>query len=245
MMSPSGTTELMKNLKRLSTVDERLAILRDRKAALEGEIQSVEEEMQSRKNEIEEKLRKIKEETRQEHRDEILLKETEAEITKVQTQLNTAKTNEELRIFKKKRTELQVKISGLEDAILSHLTGLDKDREEVEADRKALDSREEEWKQKELELRGEIAECEQKQNAELQNRAAVASQVPDDILSKYERVLAKEKRRPVVEVRDRVCQGCFMKITLQEVNRIWRGDDIVLCPYCSRILRLPEEEMKE
>ena len=242
MMSTGGTTELMKNLKQLSKVDEQLARLTDRKVALEGKISSLEANLEARKLEIEDKLKEIKEEAHREHRNEILLKETEEELRKVKAQLNTAKTNEELRIFKKKRGELKNRISELEDAILTHLTGLDKTREEVETSKKLIVKHEEETQGKTKEIRAEIADCEQERNAESEKRSEIASQVPSEALNKYERVLAKEKHHPVVEVRDEVCQGCYMRVTSQEVNRVWRGEDLVLCRNCNRILCLPENE---
>jgi predicted nucleic acid-binding Zn-ribbon protein len=245
MMSPSETTELMKNLKRLSDVDEQLAMLNNKKVAFEGEIHSIEQDIKSRKQEIDDKLRKIKEETHQEHKDEVLLKEAEEELEKVQTQLNTAKTNEELRIFKKKRTEIENRISGLEDAVLARLTDLDIDREEIETARENLAVTEEESVRKISTLREEIARYMQEMAIQRGERDTVTPQIPGDVLRKYERVLAKEKRMPVVEVKDRTCQGCYMRVTLQEINRIWQGDDIVLCRHCNRILCLHEEEMRE
>ncbi len=245
MMSPSETTELMKNLKRLSGVDEQLARLHDTKVVLKGNIHSIETEIDTQKRQIEETTNRIKEETHQEHKDEILLKETEEEKSKVQAQLNTAKTNEELRIFKKKRGELQGRISELEDAILAHLTELDKSREDVEERKKLLTGREEEATRNIAQLRAEIAQREQERMALSQKRDAITAQVPAGPLNKYQRVLAREKHHPVVEVRNNTCQGCFMKVTLQEINLIWRGEDLVLCRNCHRILCLPEDEMGE
>ena len=242
-MSRSETADVMNNLKRLSELDERLATLSDKKKALQKKIHILETNLQKLKDEIDSRLKKIKEESHQEHRDEVLLKETEAELEKVSTQLNTAKTNEELQIFKKKRKELQDRISQLEDSILSHLSDLDSDKDKVQASRQEVKQQEDEAGREISELQSEIAQIVEEESGVSEKRSEVASHVPRDILKKYERVLAKEKRHPVVEVKNRTCQGCFMRVTLQEINLIWRGDDLVLCRNCNRILCLPEEEM--
>jgi predicted nucleic acid-binding Zn-ribbon protein len=244
-MSRSETAEVMNNLKRLSELDEQLATLSEKKKTHQTRIRTLENDLQNLKDEIDAALRRVKEESHQEHKDEVLLKETEAELAKVGTQLNTAKTNEELRIFKKKRRELQDRISQLEDSILSHLAGLDSDRDKIQASRQGVKQREEESGREIAQLQESISRLEDEEAQVSARRGEIASHVPRDILRKYERVLAKEKRRPVVEVRNHICQGCYMKVTLQEINLIWRGDDLVLCRNCSRILCLPEEEMNE
>ena len=244
-MSRSETAEVMNNLKRLSELDEQLATLSDKKKANQARIRTLEKDLQDLKDGIDARLKRIKEETHQEHKDEVLLKETEAELTKVSTQLNTAKTNEELRIFKKKRKELKDRISQLEDSILSHLAGLDSDRDKVQASRQDVKQREEESGREVAQLQESIARLEEEEAQVGAKRGDIATHVPREILGKYERVLAKEKRHPVVEVKNHICQGCYMKVTLQEINLIWRGDDLVLCRNCSRILCLPEEEMNE
>lgn len=244
-MSRSETAEVMNNLKRLSELDEQLATLSDSRKAHLTRIRSIEKGIQDLKDGIEARLKRIKEESHQEHRDELLLKETEAELEKVGAQLNTAKTNEELRIFKKKRQELRERISKLEDSILSHLSDLDSGREEVQASTEEVKKREEQSGLEKADLRVNISRIEQEEAKIAASRREVASQVPRDILRKYERVLAKEKRHPVVEVKNGTCQGCYMKVTLQDINLIWRGDDLVLCRNCNRILCLSDQEMSE
>lgn len=241
MMSRSETAELMNNLKRLSEVDEQLARLADRRRSLEGQIASLENDIAARKNEIDAKLHRIKEDSHQEHKNEVLLKETEQEKNKVQVQLNVAKTNAELRIFKKKRQELETRISELEDGVLSHLTQLDRDREELETARKELQTREQKASEEIARLRDDTAECDRERAGFSGNRAEIVALIPKDALRKYERVFAKEKHRPVVGVKGTICQGCFMQVTLQEVNLIMRGEDLVLCRNCNRILYLAED----
>jgi predicted nucleic acid-binding Zn-ribbon protein len=69
-------------------------------------------------------------------------------------------------------------------------------------------------------------------------RGAVASQVPRDLLRRYELV---QKRRglalgPVV---DGSCKGCFMSLPPQLSNIIARGTSIETCPSCQRLLYRP------
>jgi len=243
IMTPSKTTELMKNLKMLSKVDEQLAEVSAENQLLHKKIATLTDDINTHKNNIQDKLKYIKEETHKEHKNEILLKETENEIEKLTVQQNSAKTNEELQIFKKKKASLKVRMSELEDAVLAFLTDLDKSKEEVAEEETKFQAEEQRTNKMILELRQKIAECEQRQSEFLEKRKEVSLLLPADARSKYERVFAKEKRNAVVEVKNRICQGCFMKITLQELNCMWRGDDLVFCRNCNRILCLPDDEL--
>ncbi len=63
----------------------------------------------------------------------------------------------------------------------------------------------------------------------------------EDTLYHYKRLANKKGEKAIIEVVDIVCGGCFMNITLQTLNALMGGKDLVLCPNCRRILFLNEE----
>jgi predicted nucleic acid-binding Zn-ribbon protein len=63
------------------------------------------------------------------------------------------------------------------------------------------------------------------------------------VLTNYGRVVAKFPSDPIVDVVNRdSCAGCFMKLGPQVPVQISRGD-VVKCPGCGRILKLPREQV--
>jgi predicted nucleic acid-binding Zn-ribbon protein len=61
-------------------------------------------------------------------------------------------------------------------------------------------------------------------------------------LTLYNRVIARFPSDPIVDVVNREsCAGCFMKVGPQVAVQISRGD-VVKCPGCGRILKLPEQQ---
>lgn len=63
------------------------------------------------------------------------------------------------------------------------------------------------------------------------------------VLTNYGRVVAKFPSDPIVDVVNRdSCAGCFMKVGPQVPVQISRGD-VVKCPGCGRILKLPREQV--
>jgi len=65
-----------------------------------------------------------------------------------------------------------------------------------------------------------------------------------EILFKFERII-KSKKTGIVAVKGNVCDGCHMILPAQFANKVHNGDEIVFCPYCSRILYYEEQEEKE
>jgi predicted nucleic acid-binding Zn-ribbon protein len=63
------------------------------------------------------------------------------------------------------------------------------------------------------------------------------------VLTNYGRVVAKYPSDPIVDVVNREsCAGCFMRVGPQVPVQIARGD-VVKCPGCGRILKLPREQV--
>ena len=65
-----------------------------------------------------------------------------------------------------------------------------------------------------------------------------------EILFKFERII-KSKKTGIVAVKGNVCDGCHMILPAQFANKVHDGEEIVFCPYCSRILFYEEQEEKE
>ncbi len=56
------------------------------------------------------------------------------------------------------------------------------------------------------------------------------------ILSFYEKIKNWAGNSAVVPVRNQACYGCYMKINDKSYSDLIRGEDIVTCPHCGRVL---------
>lgn len=76
-------------------------------------------------------------------------------------------------------------------------------------------------------------------------RSEQAIKIKASTLRKYDTLREHRKGLAVVNVINGVCQGCFMAIPPQLYNRLLRGDELLDCPTCQRIMyfdRLAEEK---
>jgi len=64
--------------------------------------------------------------------------------------------------------------------------------------------------------------------------------IDEETLYHYKRLSNIQDGDPFAEVLDNACSSCCMKITLQAINSLKDGNNLVLCPSCKRILYLKE-----
>ncbi|MDR2143722.1 MAG: C4-type zinc ribbon domain-containing protein [Treponema sp.] len=66
-----------------------------------------------------------------------------------------------------------------------------------------------------------------------------------EVLFKFERIIRNKMGKGIVAIKGGVCTGCHMVLPVQFTNQVHQGEEIVFCPYCSRILFYEESEEGE
>ena len=67
-------------------------------------------------------------------------------------------------------------------------------------------------------------------------RAKQADQVEKRLLKKYNTLRSRRNGLAVANVLNGVCQGCFMALPPQQYNLLLKGDKMLDCPSCQRII---------
>jgi len=82
-----------------------------------------------------------------------------------------------------------------------------------------------------------------KQLEELKSqRQNFASQIEKKYLSVYEHISSnKDGALSEVNLNDKSCGKCHMRLTQQEINEISKYEEFVFCESCSRILYIPKD----
>lgn len=78
-------------------------------------------------------------------------------------------------------------------------------------------------------LKKELASLEKKE-------AHIAENIDPEIKYKFERIIQRNNEG-IVNVKNGVCGGCHMILPAQFANEVRDEQEILFCPYCSRILR--------
>ena len=173
-------------------------------------------------------------------------KKIEAEVAAIQTRLSKYKGQLlELKTNKEYQT-MQHEIATAEEAIRSHEDRVLERMEEAENLARDLKAAEGELKSQQAAiatertaLDGEAGNLQRSVYEITATRAMVAKQLSGDALRLFEHVSRQRKGLAVAEARDGSCSVCHVRMRPQMYNEVRRGENLIQCESCLRILYAP------
>ena len=73
-------------------------------------------------------------------------------------------------------------------------------------------------------------------------KTKLVAEMNQKVLSFYEKIRKWAKNTAVVPVKKQACYGCFMKIDDKTYLSVIKGEEIITCPHCGRILYKEQED---
>lgn len=170
---------------------------------------------------------------------ESALQDQEALLKKLEGQQFQVKDNTAYTALLSEMDHAKTAISECETTILEEMEAIEAGRggleeaETAERDtRTRVDAETEEFDERQKKLDGELAELDAE-------RARVGPKLDAHMLSVYERVAAR--RRPALAlVSGEMCEGCRVGIPAQNYLEIIKGEQLITCGNCKRILLHPD-----
>ncbi|OQX77078.1 MAG: hypothetical protein B6D54_02700 [Epsilonproteobacteria bacterium 4484_65] len=86
------------------------------------------------------------------------------------------------------------------------------------------------------EVSAEKAEIEKSKGELFVKREELSRNIEQKVLSFYEKIRIWAGNTAVVPVKKQACYGCYMKLNDKTYSEVIKGDEIVNCPHCGRIL---------
>ncbi len=173
---------------------------------------------------------------------EVELKENQALLDAADARIKRIKTNKEylamqreIDIAKKRKADLEEQVLTIMEKIEKKTSERKRIRTSFETDKVILDEKMGKLKTLMKELEAVLAEYKGKDDR-------LRKIVDKSLLSKYDRIKQSKKGLAVVECFEGVCRGCHMHIQPQLFNELIRGDRLINCPACQRILYAKAEE---
>ena len=151
------------------------------------------------------------------------------------------------------KSEKEIKALSLEEDIAKEQ--LEAANEEIARLEKLIDSKnsqKDELGAKKAELEENLKNIKSKTLSELENIGKEREEVyakndkliatmNQKILAFYEKIRKWAHNTAVVPVKKQACYGCFMQINDKTFSAVIKGEDIVTCPHCGRILYKQEQ----
>ena len=86
------------------------------------------------------------------------------------------------------------------------------------------------------EVSAEKAEIDKSKGALFVKREERSRNLEQKVLAFYEKIRIWAGNTAVVPVKKQACYGCYMKLNDKTYSEVIRGDEMVNCPHCGRIL---------
>jgi predicted nucleic acid-binding Zn-ribbon protein len=221
---------------RLQDIDNRLAELAREIAALPVHIAEIEKKMQSHERRLEADRAALKANQTERKKCETDIQLQEQKISKLKDQMLQAKTNEQYRAFQNEIDFCQKEIRRFEDRILELMSESEPLEKNVKAAELALNTERKEVEAEKNAARERTA-VDQKSASELQaERAGIVKDMTPAIYQRYEKIRKARRGIGVAEAVEGRCSVCHMALRPQFFQDLKRGDQVMACESCSRIL---------
>jgi len=163
------------------------------------------------------------------------IRRTEAHQKDIKTQKEYQAVSREITTAKKLSAELEEQLlqkMGQTEELKKAITGIEEN----------LSTLEQNFAAQKGEVQGKIDRLEADISGVIAAREAIVKGLPATMMKRYQ--LLREQRRgvAVVEARDGSCLGCNMQLPPQLYNTLFRGNELIICPHCQRVLVLRQEE---
>jgi len=126
---------------------------------------------------------------------------------------------------------------------------LQREEKDLEEQRQRLEREEEMISAQEAELEEERAKIDTETSNRQQRLEELTTEekttVPgldDDLLFKFERIIRSKAGEGIVAIRNGVCTGCQMILPNQFVNDVRAAEEILFCPYCSKVVFYSDDD---
>ena len=230
---PNADTDLVL---KLQTLDARISELDKEVAALPKHIAQIEKALDSHNRRLEADRAALVANQKDRKKLEGDIQVQQQKISKLRDQMLQVKTNEQYRAFQTEITYCEQEIRKAEDRILD-LMG---ESEPLEASAKKAEAalgHEKKQVDAEKQRTRERTAVDQRQLDELHaERKTLVAQMKPELHSTYQRIRKKWRGSVIAEIQDGRCTGCNIVLRPQFFQDVKKGDQVMQCESCGRIV---------
>lgn len=220
----------------LQKIDSRLQEMEDQEKKVELAIQRVRDpltRLEARKDELVNRISDLRQES---VRIERTIQEYGDKIEKSRDKLPLITTQKEYFAFQKEIEIMQKEKSRLEDQLLQQMGELEEQQKERDEASAMCRDEEKEFLAKKEEMEQESRKFHSEREALEAEREKICREIEAAHLRLYNKTLISRGAPAMVEIINGNCQGCHMTLPPQLFNDVRKGESMITCSYCNRIL---------
>lgn len=221
---------------RLQDIDNRVAELTKEVSSLPKHIAEIERKLEAHNRKLEADRAALtgNQKDRKQFEGEIQIQQQK--ITKLKDQMLEAKTNDQYRAFQHEIEYCENAIRNAEDRILDLMSESEPLERNVKTAEGALKQEKSQVEAEKQQARERTAKDQRELDELNAERTSIATQITPNVLSAYERVRKMRRGIGVAEAVDGRCSQCHIALRLQFFQDLKRGERVMQCESCNRII---------
>lgn len=232
----------LKHVIQLATIDQEIDSFVQKEEQIKGEVSA----MEVKKIELQTLLDKGDEELKEIHlhkaRNETLLKDLGAKVKDIEKKLSQIKSEKELRALQIEEELAREQMNYTNDEIARFEKIEEAKKGQIDATKSQLDDLLKNIISANDQISGQMETLTAQRNDVFERKNKLMMEVSQKILSFYQKVRRWAGNSAVVPVKKQACMGCYMVVSDKIYSDVIKGDDIVTCPSCGRILHIAHDE---
>ena len=163
-------------------------------------------------------------------------------IKRSESHVKEIRTNKEFQAVGREISTARKQVGELEEQILTLTSRIEEFQVAREARSTELTALEEQNRSAIAEKEAVITEFQGEIDSASNSREEIVKQLPANLVRRYNQLRDQRRGQALAEVQGGSCLGCNMHLPPQLYNTLFRGDDMIFCPHCQRILILKQEQ---
>lgn len=228
----------LQSLLDLQAIDLRLNQVRTRLAAFPQKFAAAEARVAAARAELDQAKAAQVATVRDRKKYELDVEQWRDRVRKYRDQTSQVKTNEAYKALQHEVELAEGEIAKAEDRLLEQMVNAEDYDRRVKVSERRLKQIDEDVSGERAALDAEKASAEKDLAALNAQRAAVVSDIPENLLDHYARIAKKHGGIALAELRDERCSACGMRVRPHVFQEMQRGadDKMFHCETCTRIL---------
>ena len=231
---------------------EKLKVLQDilsRKFTIQREIEELPRTLATKKELVSrlkksflEKNEKFEETRKRVAELRVRLQEAESDREKYESQMDQITTAREYDALEKEIRDASEREQQYRRELQREEKDLEEQRTRLEREEAMIKSQEEELEDERTKIDSETDERQTRLKDLKKQEQQTVPGLDEELLFKFERIIRSKAGEGIVPIKNGVCTGCQMILPNQFVNDVRAGNDILFCPYCSKVVFYTDDE---
>jgi predicted nucleic acid-binding Zn-ribbon protein len=226
----------LKQLIDLSKVDKEIDAFEPQIEEANAKYEAALAKKQSIDEDIENLTNEIKEEQLKKHKNELHLAELSQKLEETAKKSGEIKTEREMKSLQLEEEIAKEQVTFANEEIARLEKIIQNKEEQIEAAKNSLVELESNLEAVKADVDKTLEVINKERQEVFVEKEKLLSDINQKGLSFYQKIRRWAKNTTVVPVEDQACMGCHMLISDKIYADVIKGEDIVTCPHCGRIL---------